>query len=136
LRGKLRGSYLKVSGYAMLLAFPFTLGMLYAPFPFAWIFTFMACFCLFFNTGPSNTALANVIEPKFRSSAFALNILIIHLFGDVFSPLAIGAITDAAGKNMTVAFLVVSVMVLLGGLLWIFGSRYLDEDTARVDAAV
>ncbi len=120
----------------MLLAFPFTLGMLYAPFPFAWIFTFMACFCLFFNTGPSNTALANVIEPKFRSSAFALNILIIHLFGDVFSPLAIGAITDAAGKNMTVAFLVVSVMVLLGGLLWIFGSRYLDEDTARVDAAV
>lgn len=132
LRSKLSGSYFKVSGIAMVLAFPLSLGMLYAPFPFAWVFVFLACFCLFFNTGPSNTALANVIEPHLRPSAFALNILIIHLFGDVMSPLAIGAITDATGNNMTAAFLVVSFMVLVGGIAWLFGARHLDADTARI----
>ncbi len=58
LRLKLKGSYFKVSGWAMILAFPFSIGMLYAPFPLAWVFVFLTCFCLFFNTGPSNTALA------------------------------------------------------------------------------
>lgn len=133
LRGKLKGSYFKVSGIAMLFCFPFSLGMLYAPFPLAWVFVFLAGFCLFFNTGPSNTALANVIEPQFRPAAFALNILIIHVLGDVLSPLVIGVITDATGKNMTLAFLVVSVMVLIGGILWMIGARHLDADTARVN---
>ena len=132
LRTKIKGSYFKVSGIAMLLAFPCSLGMLYAPFPTAWVFVFLACFFLFLNTGPSNTALANVIEPSSRSSAFALNILIIHLFGDVVSPLIIGVITDATGKNMTLAFLVVSVLVLAGGIVWLFGAKHLDEDTRAV----
>ena len=38
LRTKIKGSYFKVSGFAMLLAFPCCLGMLYAPFPTAWVF--------------------------------------------------------------------------------------------------
>jgi hypothetical protein len=36
---------------------------------------------LFFNIGPSNTALANVTPPTVPASAFALNLLIIHLLG-------------------------------------------------------
>ncbi len=71
LRLKLKGSLLQSLGLGQLiLAFPLTLGMLYAPFPLAWIFVFLTCFCLFFNTGPSNTALANVIAPHERASAF------------------------------------------------------------------
>jgi len=135
LRLKVKGSYFKVSGAAMLLAFPLSIGMLYAPFPLAWVFVFLTCFCLFFNTGPSNTALANVIAPQDRASAFALNILVIHLLGDVLSPVAIGAVTDALGNNMTLAFLVVSVLVLAGGLVWLFASRHLDEDTRAISDA-
>ncbi|HND67768.1 MAG TPA: MFS transporter [Candidatus Obscuribacter sp.] len=131
LRGKIKGSYFKVSGWAMILGFPASLGILYAPFPFAWVFVFLACFCLFLNTGPSNTALANVIAPALRPGAFALNILVIHLFGDVLSPLVIGAVTDATG-SMSTAFLVVSVLILAGGITWLFASRHLDEDTALV----
>ncbi len=67
-----------------------------------------------------------------EQALFALNILIIHLLGDVLSPVAIGAITDAAGNNMTLAFLVVSVLVLFGGLVWLFGAKHLDGDTARI----
>jgi MFS family permease len=138
LRPRYPGSYFLVSGVAMLLAFPFSLAMLYVPFPWAWLFIFLACFCLFFNTGPTNTILANVTHPSIRATGFALNIFIIHALGDVPSPLLIGLITDRFDKNMNIAFLVVSAMILVGGLLWLCGTRYLERDTAlaptRLDA--
>ncbi|HEV2947889.1 MAG TPA: MFS transporter, partial [Gemmataceae bacterium] len=100
LRPRFPGSYFLVSGLAMLVGLPFSIAMLYVRFPWAWVFIFLACFCLFFNTGPSNTILANVSHPSIRASAFALNILVIHALGDVISPLVIGAITDASGDDM------------------------------------
>src|SRR5881392_814879 len=110
-------------------AFPLILCAIWTPFPAAWVFIFLACFCLFFNTGPSNTILANVSHPSIRASAFALNILVIHALGDVISPLIIGAITDASGQNMNLAFLLVSALILVGGVLWLWGARYLERDT-------
>jgi MFS transporter, Spinster family, sphingosine-1-phosphate transporter len=130
LKPRYPGSYFLVSGTAMLVGFPFSLAMLYVPFPWAWVFIFLACFCLFFNTGPTNTILANVTHPAIRASAFALNILVIHAFGDVISPLVMGAITDANAKNMDVAFKFVSAMILLSGVLWLCGTRFLARDTA------
>jgi MFS family permease len=129
LRGRFPGSYLLVSGSAMIIGFPFFLGILYAPFPFAWLFVFLACFCLFFNTGPSNAALANITPPAIRATAFALNILIIHAFGDVASPLLIGIISDR--YQMNAAFLLVSMMFLVSGAFWLWGARYLQRDTER-----
>jgi MFS family permease len=129
LRPRFPGSYFLVSGAAMLIGFPLSVAMLFVPFPWAWIFVFLACFCLFFNTGPTNTILANVTHPAVRASAFALNILVIHALGDVISPLVIGAITDASGQDMTLAFLLVSALILVGGLFWLWGARYLERDT-------
>jgi MFS family permease len=129
LRARYSGSYFLVSGVAMLLGFPLSIAMLYIAFPWAWIFVFLACFCLFFNTGPTNTILANVSHPAMRANAFGLNIFVIHVFGDVISPPIIGAITDASGNNMNVAFLVVSGTIFLGGVLWLWGARYLARDT-------
>jgi MFS family permease len=82
LRKRIPASYFLVSGAGMVLAFPLFLGVLYTPFPTAWWFMFGAIFFVFFNTGPSNTALANVAMPAVRATAFALNIFVIHLFGD------------------------------------------------------
>ncbi|MBY0546763.1 MAG: MFS transporter [Candidatus Obscuribacterales bacterium] len=126
LAGKLNGSYFWVSGAAMIAGFPLFLAVLFVPFPYAWIFVFLSCFCLFMNTGPSNTALANCIHTSLRPSAFALCILITHAFGDVISPLVIGAVTDAF--NMNVAFTVVSVMMLVGGILWLIAAPRLQQD--------
>jgi MFS transporter, Spinster family, sphingosine-1-phosphate transporter len=131
LRARYPGSYFLVSGISMLVAFPMVLLVIYAPFepfPWAWVFIFMACFCLFFNTGPTNTILANVSHPSLRASAFALNIFVIHALGDAISPTVMGLI--AGLSNMDTAFIFVSVMVLLGGLLWLWGTRYLGRDTA------
>jgi MFS family permease len=130
LRNRFPGSYFLVAGFSMLLGFPLFLLVLYTSFTstWTWIFLFLACFCLFFNTGPTNTVLANVTHPAVRASAFALNILVLHLFGDAFSPALIGII--AHYSNMYVGFVVVSGMILVGGLIWLCGARYLARDTA------
>jgi MFS family permease len=129
LRSRYPGSYFLVSGIAMLVGFPLFLLVLAVDFPLAWVFIFLSCFCLFFNTGPTNTILANVTHPSMRASAFALNILFIHALGDVISPLVIGAITDANNNDMNVAFKFVSATILVGGLIWLWGTRYLKHDT-------
>jgi fucose permease len=110
------------------LGFFFILGALWIPFPLAWLFIFLACFCLFFNTGPTNTILANVTHPSIRASAFALNILIIHALGDAISPPIIGLINGYTG-DMTAGFLTVSVMCLVASILWFSGMGYLQRDT-------
>ena len=116
LRQKFASSYFLVSGVGVVLAFPATVAMLYVPFPGAWICIFIAVFCMFFNSGPSNTALANVSLPSVRATAFALNILIVHLFGDIMSPPLIGAIRDR--WNMNIGFLTVSGAMLVAGIFW------------------
>ena len=116
----------------MLLAAPMFVAMLYTPFPTAWGFLFGAVFFGFLNTGPSNTALANVTFPSVRATAFALNILVIHALGDALAFPAIGYISGHT--NMNIGFLVISGMMLVSGLLWLMGIRFLDADTARVEA--
>ena len=128
LRPRWPGSYFIVSGIAMLVGFPFVLLILVTPFPWAWAFVFLACFCLFFNTGPTNTVLANVTHPAVRASAFALNILVIHALGDAISPWVIGTI--AGSYNLATGFTVVSIFILIGGIFWLWGARYLERDTA------
>ena len=131
LQKRFSGSYFLVSGLGMLLAFPLLVAMLYTPFPMAWVFLFGSVFFVFLNTGPSNAALANVVGPRVRATAFALNILIIHFFGDAFSPPLLGVI--AGRSNMNVAFLVVSVAMLISGIIWLFGMKYLAADTSAVE---
>ncbi|MGZ5537488.1 MAG: spinster family MFS transporter [Chthoniobacterales bacterium] len=134
LRTRYPSSYFLVSSIGMLLAFPFFVAALYIPFPVAWVFMFIAIFFAFLNTGPSNTALANVSRPRVRATAFALNILVIHLFGDVAAFPTIGYI--GGHTNMNVAFLVVGFMMLLAGVFWLLATRYLAVDTAAVEGAV
>ena len=61
---------------------------------------FLTCFCLFFNTGPTNTILANVTHPSMRAAGFALNIFVIHALGDVISPVIIGILSDRYNMNV------------------------------------
>jgi MFS family permease len=142
LRPRFPGSYFLVSGVTMLLAFPCFLGVLYLEFPLAWVFVFITCFFLFFNTGPTNTILANVTHPAVRAQGFALNIFIIHLLGDAISPTVIGRVARIYAHDgrpdMTTDFLAVGMLILVGGILWLVGVPFLARDTAlaprRLDA--
>ena len=105
--------------------------MLYTPLPLSWLFAFLAIVGLFFHVGPGNTILANVVRSDMRATAFAVNVLVIHALGDAISPSLIGLVADAF--SLQVAFTAMSVVIVLGALIWYAGARHLEEDTARAD---
>ena len=129
LRKYVSGSYFLVSAAGLLLGAPLIVMMLHTPFPAAWLVVFLSCFCLFFNTGPSNAILANVTHPSIRATGFALNIFLIHLLGDAISPTVVGWIADRRGINAGFTFM--AWIMALGGVIWLFGTRYLQRDTER-----
>jgi MFS family permease len=135
LRTRFAGSYFLVSGAAMLLGVPCFILMLKTHFPLAWVFLFLTVFFLFFNTGPTNTILANVTHPSVRATAFALNILIIHTLGDAISPPLIGAIADKfedpsrPWHGLEVGFMFTAILMVVGSVLWLIGAKYLAADT-------
>jgi MFS transporter, Spinster family, sphingosine-1-phosphate transporter len=149
LRTQFPGSYFLVSGWGMLVALPFFLGALIVPFPTAWVLIFLACCGLFFNTGPSNTILANVTQPSIRAAGFAVNIFIIHALGDAISPPLIGKINmlfgdatvsatggkvdEIVSSNMNAGFGAVSLAIFLSGMFWLMGAKHLARDTAKVE---
>ena len=128
LRKRFSGSYFLVSAAGILLACPFVIAMLYVSFPWAWVMLSVAVFCLFFNTGPSNTILSNVTHSSIRATGFALNILAIHILGDAFSPPLLGKIGHYSWNG---AFGVVAAVMALAGLLWLLGAGHLERDTQR-----
>lgn len=130
LRKRFAGSYFLVSAIGVMIAFPFSAAVVFTPFPLAWVMMFIAIFFLFFNTGPSNTALANVTHPSVRATAFAFNILIIHALGDAAAPPLVGEVADRT--NMDIAFLFVTAAMLIAGVFWLLGMKYLPADTAAV----
>ena len=130
-RRRFGGAYFLVSGIGVLLAFPVSAAIGFVPFPLAWVFMFVALFLLFFNTGPSNTAIANVTQPSVRAMAFAVNIFIIHAFGDAAAPPLIGFVADRT--NMDVAFLAVTATMFIAGILWLCGAKFLAPDTAAAE---
>jgi MFS transporter, Spinster family, sphingosine-1-phosphate transporter len=127
LRKRHSGAYFIVSGVGALASVPFFLGMLLLPFPYAWVSTFFAVFGLFLNTGPGNTILANVVPVEIRATSFAINILLIHALGDAVSPLLIGTIADRS--SLQVGFLLCTILILVAGVVWLFGAKHLQRDT-------
>src|SRR3989440_1673962 len=128
LRPRFAGSYFWVSGIGMLVACPFFVTTLYIPFPAAWITMFFAIFFLFLNTGPSNTALANVSLPAVRATAFAANILVIHALGDVQAFWLLGYI--GGHTNIRVGVFFVSRINFLSRGAWVFCVEYFPAHTA------
>lgn len=108
--------------------------------------------------GPCNTVIANVVPANKRASGYATYILLIHLFGDISSPIILGWISVLFGKpavaaspigqffawlgavpvkgeNLTVAMLAVAPVLALGCVFFLIGSRFLPDDEERVRAA-
>jgi MFS family permease len=114
-------AYLWVSGIATLAAAPVALlAFLAASRPVYMAAIIAAEVLLFFSTGPINSALVNIVAPAHRATAMALNILVIHLLGDVPSPPLIGRLSDAT--SLAKAFLVLPAMMALAGLIWIYAA--------------
>lgn len=68
--------------------------------------------CLFLPTGAIAAALVDTTSAPVRTMAFAVNIFIIHLLGDAFSPALIGVLSNTWGLKL--AFLLCALAVIPG----------------------
>lgn len=72
-----------MSGWSLVASLGFTVLAVLSPVPaIFWPSMFGALFLLFFNVGPLNAAMANVLPPNLRTRGFAVTTMTIHLFGD------------------------------------------------------
>jgi MFS family permease len=133
LQRRYKSAYFLVSGVGMLLSVPCGIVALYSENPAVyWPAIFWAEFFLFLNTGPANAILINVVMPKLRVGAFAINIFLIHALGDVLSPGIVGSVSD---KTEDLRFALVTVLpaaMVLSGVFYLVGMRHLEPDTQMV----
>lgn len=117
-----KGAYYTFSGVAMLVAVPLMVAAIYVSGAFMFPAIFLAVFALLIGTAPSNAALVNSVGANIRSTALAVNVFVIHLLGDAFSPALIGRISDKT--NLQTAFTAAFFAAALSGVFFLYGARY------------
>jgi MFS family permease len=150
-----RRAYLLMASLAALTAIPFGMAGILDPDPWSSLgLLFGAMVLLASVLGPCNAVTANVVPANRRAAGYAMSIFLLHLLGDISSPIMIGAIADWFGKpgvarswpgeilsnlgaapvghtNLTVGMLSVVPVLLLGCLFFLIGSRHLEGDQER-----
>jgi MFS family permease len=77
----------------------------------------IAMFFLFLSTGPVNTVILDAVPLNLRSTAVAVSIFSIHLFGDLWSPEFVGHLSMTFG-GLRSAMAVVPIAFGAASLLW------------------
>jgi MFS transporter, Spinster family, sphingosine-1-phosphate transporter len=117
-----RQSYLWLSGITTVLAAPVALLALTTSDRALYLPAIVAAqLLLFMSTGPVSAAIINIVSPLERASAAALTMVLIHLLGDVPSPVLIGYLSDRS--SLAHAVLIVPIAILIGGLIWLVCAR-------------
>ena len=125
-----RQAYLWMSGWATLIAAPLTFIALTAASPSVYYpAIIVAELLLFMSTGPINSAIANLVSPMERASAFALSMFVIHLLGDVPSPTLIGRVSQIS--SLEKAVLMVPAAIVISGIVWLVSARVSGRVSAR-----
>ena len=159
LRRFTRRAYLLWTGMAALVATPFV-GAAFLVEQTYWSMglLFVGMILLSSVLGPCNTVVANVVPASHRAAGFALNIFLIHMLGDISSPILIGYLSKWLGRadvaastlgralnglgvapvageqgpeNPAAGMLLVVPMLALGALFFFLGSRHLPADQER-----
>jgi MFS family permease len=128
LAGRVRGAPFKVAGLGLLGSVPLVALALTLPGKIEVFASICAGLTFaFLSMAPSNAIIVNVTVPRMRAAAFAVNILIIHLLGDIPSPPVMGLVSEWTGTLFWGMALTLPALVA-SGLLYLRGARHLDAD--------
>jgi len=98
---------------------------------------FVSALLLSMYSGPLTAVTQDVVPPGVRALVVSITLLIGHLFGDVTSPLIVGAISDHLGggaHGLSRALAVTCpIMLLCAGIVGLVGSRYVGRDLTRME---
>ena len=124
--------YYLVSGVSMALGIPAMAVALYIPGRPMMPGIVIAEFLLLVSTGPLNAAVVDSVSATIRSSAIGVNLVVIHLLGDAFSPPLMGYISDR--RSLPAAFLAAIVATALPPAVLFYCMRYSPRlRVARLD---
>jgi MFS transporter, Spinster family, sphingosine-1-phosphate transporter len=106
-----------VSGLGITLGVPLAALAIFSPIPGLYVPALaLAIFLLFMNQGVLTAVVVSVAGARRRAQAVALNIVVIHLVGDVPSPVLIGWISDLYslkwGVSLTLAALAAGAVLI------------------------
>ena len=121
LRRNSRALYL-ISAWGSILAIPAAAVVFFGPRSTFLPAAFVAEFFLFLNTGPLNTAIVNSVAAPIRATAISVNLFVIHLLGDAFSPAIIGKLSDAT--NLRTGLSITLITLALSGIILFIGARF------------
>ncbi|MBM4273069.1 MAG: MFS transporter [Deltaproteobacteria bacterium] len=129
------GAPLWVSGLGVTAALPLAALAIFSANPYFYVPGLVgAVFLLFLNPGVITAVVVSVAGPMRRAQAVALNIVVIHLVGDVPSPFIIGWASDLwslrTGVSLTLAGLAA------GAILFFLALPHLPRDLAAAGEGV
>ena len=131
---RMKGAYYFISAIGMALGVPAMVLALYfrggVMIPAIWV----AAFFLLLNMSPLNAAIINAVGPHVRTTALALNILIIHILGDIPSPTMMGYIADRS--SLQTSFILPVIAMILSSVILFYGMRYAPQvNSAKAEAS-
>jgi sugar phosphate permease len=119
---RMKSAYYLVSAVGMALGVPFMMQALFVPGKTMMPAIGVAAFFLLLNTSPLNAAVINSVGAHIRATALAVNIFIIHILGDVFSPTLMGSVADR--HSLQTSFILPVIAMVLSSLILFFGMRF------------
>jgi predicted MFS family arabinose efflux permease len=117
-----KGAYYLVSAITLGLGIPVMLFALHSSGIPMFVGILLGGFLLLFNTSPLNAALINAVGSHIRAFALALNIVMIHLLGDVPSSWIIGRLADRYPLHIALSSTAVGLGLATAVLL--YGMRF------------
>jgi hypothetical protein len=108
---------LKICAYGMALAVPFGVACFVAPTSLLFFtFAFVVEVGVFMAAAPVNVVALRAVPVELRASAMAASIFAIHLFGDLWSPPALGALIDSL--PIMAAMMVLPIAFAVSSSIW------------------
>lgn len=117
-----KAAYYRLSAYSVLIAVPFMIVAIFHAGVFMYPGVLLSIFFLMSNSGPSNAALVNSVSAPIRSTAVAVNLFVIHIFGDIPSPPLMGFISDHS--SLPIAFIPAMVACVFSAAILFYGMRF------------
>jgi predicted MFS family arabinose efflux permease len=110
-----------------------TLALLASSIALFAMFGVLAAVSLYLYSAPFWALVQNIVVPSMRASAITLTLLVAHLFGDAWSPTALGLLSDAL-HSLPLAIGLTCPLVLLGAAaLAAVGFGTAQEDTDAME---
>jgi len=108
---------LRICATGSLIAAPLAVVAFLAPTATIFFIAVFLCeIALFLSTSPINGVVLRSVPTALRAAAMAGTIFAIHMFGDLWSPAALGFMAKAL--PMTVAMMILPVLILLSAGIW------------------